>query len=90
MPIYEYRCLKCKNEFEAMQKFSDTPLGTCPTCGGRAKRLISRSSFQLKGSGWYLTDYAKKGSPRDSKESSSSSDTAESKPAASTSSSSDD
>lgn len=90
MPIYEYRCMKCNNEFEAMQKFSDAPLGKCPTCGGRAKRLISRSSFQLKGSGWYLTDYAKKGSPRDSSESSSSSDTAESKPAASTSSSSDD
>ena len=90
MPIYEYRCLKCNNEFEAMQKFSDAPLSTRPSCGGKAKRLISRSSFQLKGSGWYLTDYAKKGSPRDSKESSSTSDTSDSKPAASTSSSSDD
>jgi putative FmdB family regulatory protein len=62
MPIYEYRCTKCHHEFEAMQKFSDEPLSTCPDCGGRAKRLISRSSFQLKGSGWYLTDYARKGS----------------------------
>ena len=65
MPIYEYKCMKCRNEFEAMQKFSDTPLKKCPSCGGAVKRLISRSSFQLKGSGWYLTDYAKKGSPSD-------------------------
>lgn len=69
MPIYEYKCLKCLNDFEAMQKFSDSPVKKCPSCGGGVKRLISRSSFQLKGSGWYLTDYAKKGSPRDSQES---------------------
>ena len=62
MPIYEYKCMKCGNEFEAMQKFSDSPLKKCPSCSGVVKRLISRSSFQLKGSGWYLTDYAKKGS----------------------------
>lgn len=90
MPIYEYRCLKCSNEFEAMQKFSDAPLSKCPSCGGKAKRLISRSSFQLKGSGWYLTDYAKKGSPRDTKESSSSSDSSSDSTPATTSSSSDD
>ena len=69
MPIYEYKCLKCLNEFEAMQKFSDSPVKKCPSCGGGVKRLISRSSFQLKGSGWYLTDYAKKSSPQDSIES---------------------
>jgi predicted nucleic acid-binding Zn ribbon protein len=51
-----------------MQTFSDSQLKKCPSCGGGVKRLISRSTFQLKGSGWYLTDYAKKGSPRDSKE----------------------
>jgi putative FmdB family regulatory protein len=68
VPIYEYKCLKCLNEFEAMQKFSDSPVKKCPSCGGGVKRLISRSSFQLKGSGWYLTDYAKKSSPQDSKE----------------------
>ena len=69
MPIYEYKCIKCRNEFEAMQRFSDSPLKKCPSCGGAVKRLISRSSFQLKGSGWYLTDYAKKGSPGDTQES---------------------
>lgn len=90
MPIYEYRCMKCNNEFEAMQKFSDAPLSKCPTCGGKAKRLISRSSFQLKGSGWYLTDYAKKGSPGDTKESSSSSDSSSDPSPAATTSSSDD
>jgi putative FmdB family regulatory protein len=64
--------MKCRNEFESMQKFSDSPVKKCPSCGGGVKRLISRSSFQLKGSGWYLTDYAKKSSPRDSQESKSS------------------
>lgn len=88
MPIYEYRCMKCNSEFEAMQRFSDAPLSTCPSCGGKAKRLISRSSFQLKGSGWYLTDYAKKGSPGAGSESSDA--PSDSKPAASSSSSSED
>jgi putative FmdB family regulatory protein len=74
MPIYEYRCLKCNAEFEAMQKFSDVPLSKCPTCGGKAKRLISRSSFQLKGSGWYMTDYAKRSAPKENSEGSSSQD----------------
>lgn len=74
MPIYEYRCTKCLREFEAMQKFSDEPIRTCPDCGGKAKRLISRSSFQLKGSGWYLTDYARKSSSGDSGGDSTSSD----------------
>ncbi len=67
MPIYEYKCSKCKNEFEAVQKFSDAPILQCPTCGGPVKKLISRSAFHLKGSGWYLTDYAKKNSPSESK-----------------------
>jgi putative FmdB family regulatory protein len=69
MPIYEYKCLKCRNEFEAMQKISESPLKKCTSCGGPVKRLISRSSFQLKGSGWYMTDYAKKNSPKDTHES---------------------
>jgi putative FmdB family regulatory protein len=63
MPIYEYKCTKCRHEFQAMQKFSDAPVLQCPTCGSPVKKLISRSSFHLKGSGWYLTDYAKKSSP---------------------------
>jgi len=91
VPIYEYKCLKCRNEFEAMQKFSDSPLKKCPSCGGGVKRLISRSSFQLKGSGWYLTDYAKKGSPSDAQESKGSTETSpEPSPSKPTSTSSDD
>ncbi len=58
MPIYEYRCLKCDKIHEVMQKFSDEPLSTCPSCGGQLKKLISNSSFILKGTGWYKTDYA--------------------------------
>ena len=60
MPIYEYRCDACGNEFEEMQKFSDAPIDKCPTCGGPSHRLISHSTFVLKGTGWYVTDYAKK------------------------------
>jgi putative FmdB family regulatory protein len=62
MPIYEYECKKC-GRFEAMQKMSDAPLGRCPTCRGKVAKLISSTSFQLKGSGWYITDYARKGDP---------------------------
>ncbi len=61
MPIYEYKCNKC-GVFEVMQKITDAPFKKCPTCKGRAERLISSTSFVLKGSGWYATDYAKKGS----------------------------
>ncbi|NOY40203.1 MAG: zinc ribbon domain-containing protein [Nitrospirae bacterium] len=57
MPIYEYLCLKCERQLEAVQKFSDAPLSTCPECGGELKKLISSTSFVLKGSGWYVTDY---------------------------------
>ncbi|HPW69209.1 MAG: FmdB family zinc ribbon protein [Desulfomonilia bacterium] len=69
MPIYEYKCLQCNHEFEAVQKFSDAPVRQCSVCGGPVKKLISRSSFHLKGSGWYLTDYAKKNTPADTKSS---------------------
>jgi len=61
MPIYEYKCEDCSGEFEIEQKISDKPLKKCPKCGGKVKRLISNTSFVLKGSGWYLTDYARKG-----------------------------
>lgn len=65
MPIYEYQCDKC-GTFEATQKITDKPLSKCPTCKGRVKKLISNTSFQLKGSGWYVTDYARKekGTPK--------------------------
>ena len=59
MPIYEYKCDKCQKIVEVMQKFTDKPLSRCPSCGGRLSRLISNCSFQLKGSGWYVTDYKK-------------------------------
>ena len=62
MPIYEYHCEKC-GEFEVTQRITDTPLKRCPTCKSRVKKLISNTSFQLKGSGWYQTDYGSKKSP---------------------------
>ncbi len=61
MPIYEYGCEKCGSHFEVIQKFSDKPLKFCSNCKGRLTKLISQTSFQLKGSGWYVTDYAKSG-----------------------------
>jgi putative FmdB family regulatory protein len=62
MPIYEYRCLDCGHQFELMQKFSDPPVETCTSCSGTVQKLISRSAFHLKGSGWYVTDYGRNGS----------------------------
>lgn len=62
MPVYEYECTKCGNHKEAIQKFSDEPLTECEFCGGRLKKLISQSTFHLKGTGWYVTDYASKSS----------------------------
>ncbi len=59
MPTYEYQCDKC-GQFEATQKITDKPLSRCPTCKGKVKKLISHTSFQLKGTGWYITDYARK------------------------------
>ncbi|MFP3868550.1 MAG: FmdB family zinc ribbon protein [Desulfobacteraceae bacterium] len=60
MPIYEYQCSACGQVVEEWQKFSDPPLTTCPSCGGSLTKLISHSSFHLKGSGWYVTDYHQK------------------------------
>ncbi|MGH7824423.1 MAG: FmdB family zinc ribbon protein [Candidatus Binatia bacterium] len=59
MPIYEYQCQKC-GTFEATQRITEKPLAKCPTCRARVKKLISNTSFQLKGTGWYVTDYARK------------------------------
>jgi putative FmdB family regulatory protein len=59
MPIYEYQCQKC-GTFEVTQRITEKPLGRCPTCKGKVKKLISNTSFQLKGTGWYVTDYARK------------------------------
>ena len=58
MPIYEYRCSSCRHEMEALQKFSDAPLVRCPSCGAEALvKQVSAAGFQLKGSGWYVTDF---------------------------------
>lgn len=57
MPIYEYQCTKCNEKFEVMQKITDAPLSECSSCGGELKKLITNTSFVLKGSGWYVTDY---------------------------------
>lgn len=77
MPIYEYECEKCGNIEEVFQKFSDKPLRKCKHCSGKLHKLISQSSFHLKGTGWYVTDYAGKkqgasASPKDKGESDSS------------------
>ena len=60
MPLYEYECDRCGHRFEAIQKFSDPPIDTCPKCGGPPHKLQSAPAFQFKGSGWYVTDYARK------------------------------
>ncbi len=59
MPIYEYECLSCGKQCELSQKFDDEPLSSCPDCGGHMHKLISHTSFILKGTGWYVTDYAR-------------------------------
>ena len=59
MPIYEYECKKCKAHVEAFQKVSDKPLAKCRKCGGKLEKKISAPAIQFKGSGWYVTDYAK-------------------------------
>lgn len=70
MPIYEYRCQACGHELEAIQKLSDAALTDCPSCGGSAlKKLISAAGFQLKGSGWYATDFKGAGKKADKSES---------------------
>ncbi|MCF8115820.1 MAG: zinc ribbon domain-containing protein [Desulfarculaceae bacterium] len=62
MPVYEYECAKCNQVSEALQKVSDPPLKKCPHCGGKVKKIMSLNSFQLKGGGWYVTDYKGKNS----------------------------
>ncbi len=67
MPIYEYVCNACGHEFEEWQKISDAPVQKCPSCGKRkVERLVSLSAFHLKGTGWYVTDYGKRGSSESS------------------------
>src|SRR6478736_8045316 len=86
MPLYEYRCKKCGHIFEKIVKFSDKPIKKCPECGGVVEQTISAPAVQFKGSGWYVTDYAKKAHSssssdggKDSKDSKESKDSKDSK-----------
>jgi putative FmdB family regulatory protein len=93
MPLYEYECEPCGHRFEVIQRFSDAPVQTCPSCGGVVRKLLSSPAIQFKGTGWYITDYARKPagdskeakteSPAGGDKSSSSSDSPASSPAAS-------
>jgi putative FmdB family regulatory protein len=60
MPLYEYQCDDCEHRFERIQKFSDELVRTCPSCGGSVRKLLSSPAIQFKGTGWYVTDYARK------------------------------
>ncbi len=80
MPLYEYRCLKCDAHFEKIQKFSDPPATKCEACGGKLEQLLSSPAIQFKGSGWYITDYARKSSAPPSSKDEAPSSKSESKP----------
>jgi putative FmdB family regulatory protein len=85
MPLYEYRCESCEHQFEVIRKFSDGPLAVCPKCGaGPVVKLMSSPAFQFKGSGWYITDYARKDKDKgksDSGSSATKSESTDAKPA---------
>ncbi len=101
MPLYEYKCDSCGATFEVIQRFSDPPVEQCRVCGGPVHKVLSAPAIQFKGSGWYVTDYAKKGmtaasrsdngksSPAPSSDSSKTSSEASSAPPASSTSSSE-
>lgn len=79
MPIYEYKCSEC-GVFEMTQRITEDPLEECPTCQGEVKKLISNTSFQLKGTGWYITDYGRgKGDNGDKHDTNGSKDSSDSK-----------
>ena len=80
MPLYEYECAKCGNIEEVLQNFSDKPLKKCRNCSGKLHKLISQSTFHLKGTGWYVTDYASK-SQANNQSSTTSTDSKAEKPA---------
>ena len=61
VPLYEYECLECSHRFEMLQKVADSPLKVCVKCEGKVERLLSSPAIQFKGTGWYVTDYARKG-----------------------------
>ncbi len=89
MPIYEYECQACGHRLEALQRLSDDPLTDCPACGeARLVKLVSAASFQLKGTGWYVTDFRDKGKKKQKQESGGKEGTASSEASGSSSSSS--
>ena len=75
MPLYEYQCDACAHRFEVIQKFSDPPIDVCPKCGGAVKKLLSSPAIQFKGTGWYITDYARSGKSEGSSSAPASSET---------------
>jgi putative FmdB family regulatory protein len=79
LPLYEYKCKSCGRRVEKIQKFSDPPLTTCEVCQGQLERLVSSPAIQFKGSGWYVTDYAKKSPPASESHPTASSESSESK-----------
>ncbi len=81
MPLYEYECKKCHHRFEKIQKFSDPHMKKCPDCGGTVEQVISAPAVQFKGSGWYVTDYAKKSGSSGSSSSSSDGESSSKDPA---------
>lgn len=68
MPLYEYKCAKCGHRFEKIEPYNASEIKKCPKCGGKAERQIAPSAIQFKGTGWYVTDYAGKGSAAKSNE----------------------
>jgi len=89
MPLYEYQCDACNHRFERIQKFSDPHVDTCPKCGGAVHKLLSSPAIQFKGTGWYITDYAKKSSTDSGKNNSSASGSGDSGSSSSSEKSSD-
>jgi len=80
VPLFEYECSKCGHRFEKIHKFADRSIKTCPKCGGKVDRLPSAPAIQFKGTGWYITDYARKGQSGGDDKSSKSGDEKTSKP----------
>lgn len=79
MPLYEYECSRCGRRDEVLQRVGAPPIGPCEKCGGEMVRLLSAPAFQFKGTGWYVTDYAKKGSSSSGESKQESSDSRNSK-----------
>ena len=84
MPLFEYKCVKCGHIFEKLHKFSDKPRAKCPECGGRGKRQASAPAIHFNGTGWYITDYSRKGQPKEGEEKSGADEKASSDEKAST------